>query len=144
MGNKPKKLKYITLKEAAKISGYSSDHVGYLIREGKVAGKQIYCNVAWMTTKEEIIRYKQQKDKGGKNKVLQEKTRKIKAGIAAEMEIIKLFFKSSKYLLPVVIILISSFTLLIIYFFSTMPYTQKPQQEILPADTAEVESHITY
>ena len=144
MGNKSKKPKYITLKEAAKISGYSSDHIGYLIREGKVAGKQIYCNVAWVTTKEEIIKYKQQKDKGEKNKVLQEKTRKIKAGIAGEIEIIKLFFKNSKYLLPVIIVLISSFTLLIIYFFSTMLYAQKPQQEILPADTIEIKSHITY
>jgi hypothetical protein len=42
--------KYITLKEAAKISGYASDYIGQLIRRGKLPGKQIYCTVAWMTT----------------------------------------------------------------------------------------------
>ncbi len=48
---------YITLKEAAKISNYTPDYVGQLIRAGKIQGEQVYCNVAWVTTPEEIDRY---------------------------------------------------------------------------------------
>ena len=49
--------KYISLKEAAKLSGYSSDYVGQLIRSGKLEGKQVFSNVAWMTTEDAIKRY---------------------------------------------------------------------------------------
>src|SRR6185369_8453746 len=49
--------KYISLKEAAKISGYSADYVGQLIRSGKLEGKQVFSNVAWMTTEEAIQKY---------------------------------------------------------------------------------------
>ena len=49
--------KYISLKEAAKISGYSADYVGQLIRNGKLEGKQVFSNVAWMTTEEAIQKY---------------------------------------------------------------------------------------
>jgi uncharacterized membrane protein len=48
---------YITLKEAAKISGYSPDYLGQLIRKGKLAGKQIYLNVAWVTTEKALEEY---------------------------------------------------------------------------------------
>lgn len=49
--------KFITLKEASKISGYSPDYLGQLIRKGKLAGKQVYLNVAWMTTEEAVQEY---------------------------------------------------------------------------------------
>ncbi len=49
--------KYITLKEAAKLSGYAPDYVGQLIRKGKLPGKQVYSNVAWVTTEEAVQRY---------------------------------------------------------------------------------------
>ena len=45
-----KKDKYITLKEAAEISGYAPDYIGQLIRGGKLDGKQVFSNVAWVTT----------------------------------------------------------------------------------------------
>ncbi len=48
---------YITLKEAAKISGYSPDYLGQLIRKGKLAGKQVYLNVAWVTTEKALRGY---------------------------------------------------------------------------------------
>ena len=51
------KKKYISLKEAAKISGYSADYVGQLIRGGKLEGKQVFLNIAWMTTEEAINNY---------------------------------------------------------------------------------------
>ncbi len=56
--------KYITLKQAAEISGYSSDYIGQLIRQGKIDGKQIYFNVAWVTTEEEIHKYLGLKNQG--------------------------------------------------------------------------------
>jgi|GEM_PF-2953995 len=58
------KEKYITLKQAALLSGYSSDYIGQLIRQGKIAGKQVYNSVAWVTTDEEIRRYLHLKEKG--------------------------------------------------------------------------------
>ena len=53
---------YITLKEAAEISNYTPDYVGQLIRAGKIKGEQVYCNVAWVTTPEEIKRYSNRKN----------------------------------------------------------------------------------
>lgn len=55
------KLGYITLREAADFAGYSPDYVGQLIRAGKLRGEQVYSGVAWVTTKEEIKAYLQDK-----------------------------------------------------------------------------------
>ena len=55
--NKNEGGRYITLKEAAKISGYSPDYLGQLIRKGKLPGKQIYLNVAWVTTEKALEEY---------------------------------------------------------------------------------------
>ncbi len=49
--------KYITLKEASKMTGYSPDYLGQLIRKGKLEGKQVYLNVAWMTTERAVKDY---------------------------------------------------------------------------------------
>lgn len=54
---------YITLKEAADISNYSSDYVGQLIRAGKIEGQQVYSNVAWVTTEDSIREYLAAKNK---------------------------------------------------------------------------------
>ncbi len=51
------KEKFITLKEAAKISGYAPDYIGQLIRKGKLPGKQIYNAVAWVTTEKVLMEY---------------------------------------------------------------------------------------
>ncbi len=48
---------YITLKEAAELSGYSADYIGQLIRKKKLPGKQVYLNIAWVTTEEAIQAY---------------------------------------------------------------------------------------
>lgn len=61
-----KEKKYISLKEAAKISGYAPDYVGQLIRNGKIPGKQVYCNIAWVTTEEAVHAYKKEGKKEGK------------------------------------------------------------------------------
>ncbi len=52
-----KEPRLINLKEAAQISGYAPDYIGQLIRKGKIAGQQVYCNVQWMTTREAILEY---------------------------------------------------------------------------------------
>ena len=52
-----KEPKYISLKQAAELSGYSADYVGQLIRGGKLPGKQVFSNVAWMTTEEALHAY---------------------------------------------------------------------------------------
>lgn len=48
---------YITLKKAAQISNYSPDYVGQLIRSGKIRGEQVYQQVVWVTTEDEIRAY---------------------------------------------------------------------------------------
>ena len=58
-----KNKEHITLKEAAVLSGYSSDYLGQLIRKGKLAGEQVYSNVAWVTTEKDVMSYLQ-KTKG--------------------------------------------------------------------------------
>lgn len=58
---------YISLKEAAALSGYSPDYVGQLIRQGKLAGKQIFSNVAWVTTEEALHEYMERKEKMSAN-----------------------------------------------------------------------------
>lgn len=54
---------YISLKEAAQLSNYSPDYIGQLIRAGKIRGEQVYSNVAWMTTEEEIDAYLKNKSR---------------------------------------------------------------------------------
>jgi hypothetical protein len=56
---KNQEKEFISLKEAAELSGYSPDYVGQLIRAGKLRGKQVYSNVAWVTTREDLDRYMQ-------------------------------------------------------------------------------------
>lgn len=53
----PKGDEYISLREAAKLSGYSSDYIGQLIRSGRLPGKQVFSNVSWVTTEEAIRAY---------------------------------------------------------------------------------------
>ena len=62
--NIAKDKSFISLKEAAKMSGYSPDYVGQLIRSGKITGKQIFSNVAWVTTEDAILEYLQKEKKG--------------------------------------------------------------------------------
>lgn len=70
MGDFEKKTgKYITLKEASKMTGYSPDYLGQLIRKGKLTGKQVYLNVAWVTTEEAIREYLEKNKAAGVGKI---------------------------------------------------------------------------
>ena len=55
----------ITLREAAKLTGYTSDYVGSLIRTGKIPGKRIVGTSAWVTTEEAILSYTRE-NRGGR------------------------------------------------------------------------------
>jgi hypothetical protein len=72
--------KFLTLKEAAQISGYAPDYIGQLIRKGKLPGKQVYTSFAWMISEQDLKNYmsnaRQQQEKqtnqksGTSNKLL--------------------------------------------------------------------------
>ena len=119
---KEDKQKYISLKEAAKISGYSPDYIGYLIRTGKITGKQVYCHIAWMTTAEAVLAHKQREQSGGKEEVgfedkVLDSFKETKHRIFWEIRTLKLFIKTFKYVLPIIIILILSFSPCYFLFF---------------------------
>jgi hypothetical protein len=66
-----KKQKFISLKEAAKLTGYASDYIGSLIRKGKLTGKKVYSGISWMINEGDIKKYQEkieaQKLKSTKN-----------------------------------------------------------------------------
>ena len=101
----------INLKEAAQLSGYSADYVGQLIRSGKIPGKQVYCNIAWMTTAEAVLNYKN-KAKNVEDNKINTRIRKIRL----EYNVIKLFFTTFKSAFPILITLIISFIILSVFF----------------------------
>lgn len=63
-----KKDEFISLKDAAKLTGYSADYIGQLIRSGKIDGQQMYTNISWVTTEKAVLEYldKSKKDKAEK------------------------------------------------------------------------------
>ncbi len=64
-----KEAGYITLKEASERFGYAPDYIGQLIRKGKIQGRQVYANVAWMTTAEALEEYIAVEKGAGKTEV---------------------------------------------------------------------------
>jgi hypothetical protein len=54
---------WISLEEAARISGYHPDYIGWLIRKGKIKGRKIYSDYSWLTTKESIKKYQRELEK---------------------------------------------------------------------------------
>lgn len=115
---------WITLKEAAKLTGYSPDYIGELIRKGKIPGKQVICNVAWMTTKEAILEYKEKQKERGKKKMSKkekffESAEEIKRRFFLHLEILKFFLKTFKLpLLIFFLIMIILANLLTFFVFS--------------------------
>lgn len=111
--------RYITLKEASRISGYSSDYLGQLIRGGKLRGKRVYANPVWMTTEEELKKYLQDsRQKRGARSQWSEKWRsRIRAWqtrLSSEAEFIRLY----RGLLYSVIGLSVLLSLFVFYVFS--------------------------
>ncbi len=128
----PNEEKLISLKEAAAISGYSSDYIGQLIRGGKIFGKQVYYNVAWMTTKEAVMSYKSlgesKKERFSMINWLKEEKRKL----LLEWQIIQLFFQTFKHQIPIflsIIIFILVIILYLVYVLSPGFYRPNLQQD---------------
>ncbi|MDD5145368.1 MAG: hypothetical protein PHF44_00745 [Candidatus Pacebacteria bacterium] len=61
------KKKYLTLKEAAKLTGYAPDYIGFLLRSGKIPGKKIQTRSSWVTTVSDINKYQNLQLKNKKN-----------------------------------------------------------------------------
>ena len=107
----------ISLKEAADISGYSSDYIGQLIRSGKIFGEQVYSNVVWKTTEEAVLEYRNK----SRNKNSKQEDIKIgffpslKRKLAIEMNIFKIFFKTFKTAFLILLFLFVSVIFLVFY-----------------------------
>lgn len=132
-----KKEEYISLRDAAKMSGYSPDYVGQLIRSGKLPGKQVFSHVAWMTTEDALQEYMQKK-RGGKTPSSWQDTaadaiRSIPHRVRRQFEMPKLFTKA----LYGVVILSVCFLLLLFYIFSTSLERELNQKAIQKAQTAK-------
>lgn len=114
-----KEEKYISLKEASEISGYSPDYIGQLIRKGKVKGKQVYFNTAWMVTEEEIREYLEQKSNGKETLTSKEwifqAIKNFPENLKNRIKFLKLF----KIVLYFSILLTVLLLLLLLYIFST-------------------------
>ena len=54
---------YISLKQASKISNYSADYIGSLLRNGKIEGRRVRLQTSWRIKREELEKYKLLKDK---------------------------------------------------------------------------------
>lgn len=135
--------KYITLKEASALSGYSSDYVGQLIRSGKISGKRVYANPVWMTTEKDLLEYlnnnhsNEKFDKKELNKTFA-KFRAWRTKIRSELELVKLYRGILYFTISVSII----FSLFVFYIFSVnfdARLNQSSVQEITTLDK-EVQS----
>ncbi|MBU4422129.1 hypothetical protein KKB41_04240 [Patescibacteria group bacterium] len=124
------KKNYITLKEAGELSGYAPDYIGQLIRKGKLHGKQVYCNIAWMTTKEAIGRYMQENKDTKKNPPVKKTTfgkiKKIKHVFLEKLKVVGLF----KFVMYAVIVICLVFFMLLFYIFS-IRFENKMQEEAI-------------
>jgi hypothetical protein len=107
---KTDKNKYISLKEAAKISGYAPDYIGYLIREGKIKGKAVSLGRNWFTTSEAIAKYQTKKEKKKKLSKYSKAQR-----IFWYKKLTDIFLKSPRYALSAIIFLFAGFSALVIY-----------------------------
>ncbi len=108
-----KKDEYISLREAAAIAGYTPDYVGQLIRSGKIPGKQVFANVAWMTTEEAVRSYAGQKK--GKNSGKDVIAPTIFETLQREIDSPRIV----KRLSIALIVMSVAFMLLLFYIFST-------------------------
>jgi len=117
------KEEYISLKEASRISGYSPDYIGYLIRTGKIPGRMVYTGVSWQTTREAILAYKnrQQRKKGKMTlkESVNESWKSLKTRIGFELSLLRMFFKEFKAILVFLFLLLFLITAISTWFLSS-------------------------
>lgn len=114
--------KFITLKEAAKISGYSADYVGQLIRGGKIDGKQVYTNITWMTTADAVLSYKHKGKNNNKSSGIKDIVITQKRLFGLQLNVLKLIWQNFKSAMPVIFILLVSLVLVITYLLHALFY----------------------
>ncbi|KPJ71744.1 hypothetical protein AMJ50_00130, partial [Parcubacteria bacterium DG_74_3] len=66
--------KEVSLVEAAKISGYAPDYIGYLIRQGKIKGRKVPIQVSWLVSQKEVERYRKLKRRSAELSRIHKKT----------------------------------------------------------------------
>lgn len=135
--------KWISLKEAAKISGYSADYIGELIRKGKIPGKQVVCNVAWLTTKEAILEYKEKQKKREGKKISQKDKifdflTETRRKISFQLAVLKLVFTNFKNIFLVFFLIMLFFFIFLFYFFSSIG-EKTVSQKITPSQIEKTE-----
>lgn len=111
---KIKKEEYITLKEAAEISGYAPDYVGQLIRQGKITGKQVFSNVSWVTTEEALHAYMEGETSGKSSG----KSRRDAAAVVMGGMNIDEVHRLYTYISRAVLVVLGIFALLLVYVLS--------------------------
>jgi hypothetical protein len=135
--------KFISLKEAAEISGYAPDYIGQLIRAGKITGKQVYTNVSWMTTEAAVLGYK---NKSGQAIDAQADTGDFLGNfgrrIKLEIELLKQLSKTFKLFLPTISIFIISLFIFLLLLFSYLAGKGTAEVQQQPAD--KINNSITF
>jgi len=111
-----KNEKYLNLREAAKMSGYSADYVGQLVRSGKLPGRQVFSSVAWMVSEKDLREYMNRgKNEGADgNRDLKDRLRSVRTKIGNELQVAYLY----KTVLYAAIALSVAFSLALFYVFS--------------------------
>jgi hypothetical protein len=104
---------FITLREASSISGYAPDYIGQLIRKGKLYGKQVSYNVAWVTTKDALLDYLEH---GREEKEGSDHGWRRKLANAAVVE--ELGLRIERYIAVMGVFLFGAFALFLMYVFS--------------------------
>ena len=100
------------------ISGYAPDYVGQLIRSGKIIGKKVYSNTAWLTTEAAVKNYLQKRP-GAKEAILFKGMRagvigKFNNGTFPEYKLMRVF----RVILWFIIFLFIIFFFILFYIFS--------------------------
>ena len=119
-----KDKKFITLKEAAEISGYSADYVGQLIRGGKIDGKQVYTNITWMTTADAVLEYKHKGKNNKKSSNIKDIVITQKRLFGLQLNVLKLIWQNFKSVMPVIFILLISLVLVVTYLLHALFYSK--------------------
>jgi hypothetical protein len=58
--------KWLTVKEAVKLSGYNADHLRELIRDGKIKARKF--SIVWMVDRKSILAYQAKVQELGKKR----------------------------------------------------------------------------
>ena len=109
---KQAKDELISLKEAADMTGYSSDYIGQLIRAGKLPGKQVFTNVSWVTTREAVFEYAK------KDRKTKDAQQSFKAGLGELIVSPEFLSKLYTVMGSVVVLIFLLFVIFFSYIFS--------------------------